>query len=983
MYFGVLGPLQLRTDDRAVVLTGVPAKLLVALIARQGKVVESRDLVALLPKGGRDTLRSHIRKIKSVLQALPEIDGAPVAELVNQRGIGYSLRIARGATDVDRFTELIDQGLEWSTRGDHVRAVEALTEALSLWRDMPMPEVASWALATDAVRKLIVKRERARIARVEAEFALGGDDQVITEARLLTKQRPTRPELWRMWAVSVYRTEDAATASEICAQGLRTLREHGIGTTQLERVQEQILRDDPALQERPPERARGGVFGEPPPLTEDFAGRQDDLAVIREALYPLASGSAPAAVVLHGASGIGKSTLALKHWHETRGPDDVLIWVPAGSPVTARTAIARSARRLGVHASVPDDDVAEELWRLLAARGRWTLVFDDAPDAAAVAPHWPTAGNGKVIVTTTAARWDAPLHTHRVLPLTERDARHLLGRFATEHDQHVVAELARRLGGVPIALQAALSSLRSGSDASSFLASLRGPEQIGASQTWRPVLDGLRAESPAAAEMACFLAFLDNAPIPVDLVRNCRALFPASLSAALRTATGTDEVFAVLGRRLSISTTPDSVTGMHALVKAVVVADLRERSEYDTWLRTTIRVFEAILEEQDRDQVSPEVLYPHVLAVTVAARAANAELAATIRLLLFAADHAGAAGEMLISARAYTDALAVEERRSGRESEEVATIQMTLGMVLRNQSELGAAQQMFERALRIRESRTGPKSAPVCEALAAIGIVLFDHGRFHEACAILDRSIAAQDALPDVSPVLRRQTLSVYGLVLWRLNELTRADAVASEVLSLAKRQFGDDHPVFATALDNLGKVVFAQGKLDRALALNRRALEIRRTALGARHPFTALSEYHLARVLRRRGTKDELLEARQLCVHALDVYRQRLGADHSHVARCQAELGLTDLALGHHRTAVDTLTDAHGVALRSLGVDHYETALCLGDLAHALFASGQPDHAAACAEDALGTLRRSGEFDDRHPYVTELCELARAARAR
>jgi tetratricopeptide (TPR) repeat protein len=290
---------------------------------------------------------------------------------------------------------------------------------------------------------------------------------------------------------------------------------------------------------------------------------------------------------------------------------------------------------------------------------------------------------------------------------------------------------------------------------------------------------------------------------------------------------------------------------------------------------------------------------------------------------------------------------------------------------------------MFERALRIREHHTGPRSAPVSEALAALGIVLFDHGRFRDARGYLDRAIAVQAELGEVPPVLRRQTLAVYGLVLWRLNELEQAREVAQEAHALAEAEFGNDHPIFAMALDNLGKVELARGDLERALELNRRALQIRRTKYGARHPFTALSEYHLARVLRERADADELEEARKLCVHALEVYRQRFGADHGHVARCQAELGRVELALGEHLAAIHTLTEAHGVAMRTLGVEHYETALCLSDLAHAHLAADQPRHAIACAHDAMGTLRRGGEFDDQHPYVSGLIRLIEAAHTR
>jgi tetratricopeptide (TPR) repeat protein/DNA-binding SARP family transcriptional activator len=984
MYVRVLGSLELGDADSAISLAPVPRTLLAALIARRGRTIASRDLMAFLGGASHDTLRSHIRKIKEALRRLPEGEGAPAIEVINDRGVGYSVRVARGVVDIDRFTELVRQGMDWSRDGTHDRAVEVLVEALSLWRGAPLPEVESWWQAAPVIRQLNEQFQSARIAKVQSEFALGHHDRLVADVRHLTEERPTHAELWRLWAVSVYRGGDTAAASAICERGLRTLRAHGINTEHLEATQQQILRDDPDFQWVPPERPRHRILGEPPRLAGEFVGREDDLAALRELLAPDASGSVPPAVALHGASGIGKSALALKYWLDVRGPQDILIWLPASSPVTMRAALSRHARTLGVPRSIPDDQAVDELWRLLAGTTRWTLVFDDAPDVEALTEYWPAADNGEVIITSTSGHWTALARPHHVLPLREPDSRLFLTRSGAADDESAITTLARTLGGVPIALQAAAASLRAGTTAGAYLASLSSVGGTGATwaaRTWRPVLDGLRAESPAAAALACFLAFLDTAPLPTDLLRSYCDLFPEPLSVALRTTTGTDEVFAALGRRLSMTTTLDSIAGVHALTKAAILADLRDRGEYDTWLRTAIRVFTAVMD--NGDLVSSDVLYPHVLMLATATRAEDVDPSATVRLLCFAGEHAAAAGELSISAKAYTDAVRIEEHASGRESEQVARIQLTLGMRLRDRGELTAAQQMFDRALRILERRTGPRSGPVSEALAAIGIVLFDYGRFARARACLDRAITIQNALKGVPTMLRRQTLAVYGLVLWRLHELDEARKAAEEVRGLAEREYGDDHPVFATALDNLGKVVLAQGDLAGALALNRRALRIRASGLGVRHPFTALSEYHLSRVLRGLGGDEHLQEARELCDHALEVFRQRLGPEHSHVARCQAELGLVELALGDTHAAVDALTQAHGVALRSLGVDHYETALCRGDLARALFESGDTVRAADRAEDAADTLRRSGEFNDQHPYVAGLCRLIRAAHDR
>jgi len=984
VYVKVLGPLELGDGDSAISLALAPRTLLVALIARRGQTVASRDLMAFLGGSSHDTLRSHIRTIKEALRQVPEIRGVPAIEVVNDRGVGYSARVAREPVDIDRFTELVEQGLDWSRNGTHDRAVEVLGDAISLWRGAPLLEVWSWWQAIRMISRLNDQFQSARIAKAHSEFALGHHDRLLTDLRHLTEERPARADLWRLWAVSVYRSGDAAAASAICERGLRTLRDHGIDTTHLETTQQQVLRDDPELRWIPPERPGHRIYGEPPRLAGEFVGRDDDLAALRELLALGAFGPRPPAVALHGASGIGKSTLALKYWLDVRGPDDILIWLPAGSPVTLRAALTRHARSLGVSQSVPDDQAVDELWRLLADATRWTLVFDDVPDAEALTEYWPTADNGQVIITSTSGGWDALARPHHVLPLRELESRLFLGRSGAAADEPAVTALARTLGGVPIALQAAAASLRAGTTASAYLASLSslgGTGATGAARTWRPVLDDLRVESPAAAALACFLAFLDTAPLPTDLVRSYCDLFPQPLSVALRTTTGTDEVSAALGRRLSVTTTPDSIVGLHALTKAAILADLRDRGEYDTWLRTAIRVFVAVMD--NGEPVSSDVLYPHVLALATATGAEDVDPAATVRLLCFAGEHAAAAGELSISAKAYTDALRIEEHASGRDSEQVARIQLTLGMRLRDRCELTVAQQMFDRALRILERRTGPRSGPVSEALSAIGIVLFDHGRFAQARECLDRAITIQNAVKDVSPMLRRQTLAVYGLVLWRQHDLDEAQTAAEKVRDLAERQYGDDHPVFATALDNLGKVVLARGDLAEALALNRRALRIRASRLGVRHPFTALSQYHLSRVLRALGGDENLQEARGLCDHALEVFRQRLGPEHSHVARCQAELGLVELALGDTRAAVHALTQAHGVAIRSLGVDHYETALCLGDLAHALVSSGDAIRAIGCAQDAVDTLRRSGEFSEDHPYVAGLCRLIRVARTR
>lgn len=133
MWFSVLGPLLVRDGESVI---GVPAGrqrvLLAALLLRAGTVVPADALAEVMwdgapPPGAETTLRSHVSRLRRVL-------GPAAGARVVTRYPGYLVEASDAEVDLLRFRDLCREGGAAVRAADWVRAWEALTEGLRLWR---------------------------------------------------------------------------------------------------------------------------------------------------------------------------------------------------------------------------------------------------------------------------------------------------------------------------------------------------------------------------------------------------------------------------------------------------------------------------------------------------------------------------------------------------------------------------------------------------------------------------------------------------------------------------------------------------------------------------------------------------------------------------------------------------------------------------------------------------------------------------------
>jgi len=335
----VLGPVEARLADADVDL-GTPKQraLLCALALSLGRPVAVDTIVDVLwgeqpPPGVAGTLQSYVSNLRRVLE--PNRERRRPAEVLVTVAPGYALRLAAESTDAGRFAAAVGAqhrllagaplfGPVGLAREALVDAVDALNDAVDLWRGRPYAELEDAPAAVAERARLDDLRLVAIEDRAVAALALGHHATVAAELEALTASHPLRERLWGLRAVALARSGRQADALEALAS-VRTVLADELGLepgVELRDLQTAVLRQDPGLAWTEPAvdhsvpapiPAQRAATSAPViavgPRTGEIVGREHELATL-EALLDSVDGGAAAYAALVGEPGIGKSRLA-------------------------------------------------------------------------------------------------------------------------------------------------------------------------------------------------------------------------------------------------------------------------------------------------------------------------------------------------------------------------------------------------------------------------------------------------------------------------------------------------------------------------------------------------------------------------------------------------------------------------------------------------------------------------------------------------
>jgi DNA-binding SARP family transcriptional activator len=257
MDFRILGPLEVEADARVLPIGGrQPRALLTILLLDANRIVSRDRLMEALwgdepPERAANALQVYVSQLRKALGA----------RQIETRAPGYRLRVERDDHDLGRFETLVERARD---EADSRRRAALLSEALSLWRGLPLAEFREEPFARAAGRRLVELRLGALEQRIEAELELGEHARLVTELEELVEQEPLREWPRRQLMLALYRSGRQAEALERYRSGRKLLvGELGIEPSpRMHELERAILRHDPALEEhdlrdRP---ARGAVI---------------------------------------------------------------------------------------------------------------------------------------------------------------------------------------------------------------------------------------------------------------------------------------------------------------------------------------------------------------------------------------------------------------------------------------------------------------------------------------------------------------------------------------------------------------------------------------------------------------------------------------------------------------------------------------------------------------------------------------------------
>jgi predicted ATPase/DNA-binding SARP family transcriptional activator len=462
--YGLLGPVEVRLDGRAVPLPGAKQRLvLTMLLVDVNRMVPAGRLIdelweAALPADPHGALRTQVSRLRRVL-------GPAGGDLTTVEG-GYRLTVQRDRLDATRFEDMLAEAAQASGQ----QALRLADEALALWRGPPAGEFTGRPFALATVARLSELRLVAVERRAELLLTADRAEDAVAALQALLAEHPEREQARGLFMRALYRAGRHTEALATFRSWRRYLAtELGLDPSPaLRRIEQDILRHTAgALEMRDEAATRAPAL--PVPVTS-FVGRDDDLAAVTALL-----GQARL-VTLHGPGGVGKTRLALEVAVRTgggygngvcfcdlaavSGPDAVV-----RALATAAGLSERAFRRL-------DDQLVEQL-----ASRHLLLILDNcehvAQPVAILAERLLKQTRDVILLATSRERLEVDgEHVWQVRPLPVSGLaapaiRLFLDRARAadpaaapqDSDVEAVAALCARLDGLPLAIELAAARL--------------------------------------------------------------------------------------------------------------------------------------------------------------------------------------------------------------------------------------------------------------------------------------------------------------------------------------------------------------------------------------------------------------------------------------------------------------------------------------------------------------------------------------------
>ncbi|HEY0375359.1 MAG TPA: tetratricopeptide repeat protein [Pyrinomonadaceae bacterium] len=676
------------------------------------------------------------------------------------------------------------------------------------------------------------------------------------------------------------------------------------------------------------------------PKGNQVIGREKALQDVRTQLMEGRSTAIGQAAAFQGLGGLGKTQLAVEYAHRYKDtyPNGV-IWLNADQDIDAQlTDLAEKARWIA-----PE---SEHKYKLQIALHRLRtssdclIIFDNLEDPQTIANYLPEPTASPHILVTS--RTDQPDFNPIPLdPLDDTLSFDLLLQEAGrepigEEEEKAAREIARTLGGLPLALELAGAYLRhrqiSWQQYKDLLAlNLRAalPGKLGSftrheADLYRTlkINEEVFKEDAKLKEILDLLTWSGSSPMGLSLM--C-ALLNIADPVELTNALG-------LGKTLRLLQQPSDADGysIHRLVGEVRREEIPLQDRQD-WVNTICQRIGDWFDERREHYIELprfEAEIDHLQAWQEnASRHAPNHSSRLIWLQAYPSYHRG----NYLETKEWVQK-ALELVRQGDNSDRALEAHLfnDLGVCYGNLGDYKRCLKYAEKALSIRLELFGERHPDTAQSLNNVGGIYGELGDYKRNLEYTEKALNIRLELfgerhPDTA-----QSLSSVGNTYGTLGDYKRNLEYVEKALSIRLELFGERHPDTAQSFSDIGSAFSDLGDYKRNLEYAEKALSVRLELFGKRHPNTARSLNNVGAAYGNLGDHKRNLEYAE---KSLSIRLELFGERHPDTAWSFDNVGGAYSNLGDHKRDLEYSEKALSIRLELFGERHPDTAQSLDNV--------------------------------------------------
>ncbi|MBS1810532.1 MAG: CHAT domain-containing protein [Acidobacteria bacterium] len=276
----------------------------------------------------------------------------------------------------------------------------------------------------------------------------------------------------------------------------------------------------------------------------------------------------------------------------------------------------------------------------------------------------------------------------------------------------------------------------------------------------------------------------------------------------------------------------------------------------------------------------------------------------------------------------YLRAMALMEKKFGKDSIEVVNVSNDLGSVYYGKGDFTKSAQMFQQVLEIRRKLFPPESYDIAVSLTNLAALRYKEGNYFDAEQLYQQAKTTWEKLGRKEVF---QALNGLAIINLERGDYDQAETLWQKTLEIIESLGPQPSQSKAIILSNLANLYYRKGDNEKAESLQTRAFEMRKQTFSPEHPEVALSYNFLADIYYRKG---DLAKAQEFYRQALDLLKKKVGEENPNVAYSLNRLARIAQSNNDYPKAESLFQDTLALRTKLVGTKHPEVAETLSELA-------------------------------------------------